>query len=309
MSDAAKNKNELTDCEAQKLNSLLTSLLGYFDRLCKRNGLRYFLTEETLLAAVLIHDLLPQSSRIAAAMPRSDYEKLLLLMRGKTEEGRLEFFIPGRDGSSYYPYARILMKRTEIVTKKTFALDKEQSKLSLDIFSMDASATVKGSRWTIKRAGTWTSALRKKLISKRLASGTETDEDQELLSFEYGKSEGIEAQIKEFFPKSIALRLRDGVIKKMSSETKEYLFYVRTGDEGSYDRILERQLVMPGASISIGPHAYTVPSKAHEVLTNFYGDYHAMLLKSAEINPIKNISLDEVFWADVIHAKDPAILL
>lgn len=60
----------------KKVWAVEMEILEYFDRLCKKHGLRYFMDYGTLLGAVRHQGFIPWDDDIDVAMFRSDYERL-----------------------------------------------------------------------------------------------------------------------------------------------------------------------------------------------------------------------------------------
>ncbi|MFQ9057363.1 MAG: LicD family protein [[Eubacterium] siraeum] len=64
-------KKELADLKAKELDILVK-----FDRMCKENNLRYFITAGTLLGAVRHKGFIPWDDDIDVVMLRKDFKKL-----------------------------------------------------------------------------------------------------------------------------------------------------------------------------------------------------------------------------------------
>lgn len=65
----------------KKAHRILTDLVGEFDRVCRNNGLHYYLICGSLIGAVRHHNHIPWDDDIDVAMPRADYKKLKKLAR------------------------------------------------------------------------------------------------------------------------------------------------------------------------------------------------------------------------------------
>lgn len=60
-----------------KLHSELLSIIDEVDKVCAKNGLRYYLAEGTLLGAVRHHGFIPWDDDLDIAMPRNDFERFI----------------------------------------------------------------------------------------------------------------------------------------------------------------------------------------------------------------------------------------
>mgnify|MGYP000166953466 CR=1 FL=1 len=76
------SEKELADLKAKELDILVK-----FDRMCKENNLRYFITAGTLLGAVRHKGFIPWDDDIDLIMPREDYEKLLAIWNEAAPKG------------------------------------------------------------------------------------------------------------------------------------------------------------------------------------------------------------------------------
>ena len=74
-----------TDRRALQLEEL--TVLEELDRICKKHGLRYFLTAGTLLGAVRHKGFIPWDDDIDVAMPREDYDRLAKICESELSEG------------------------------------------------------------------------------------------------------------------------------------------------------------------------------------------------------------------------------
>ncbi|MBD5554762.1 MAG: LicD family protein [Roseburia sp.] len=107
-------------------------ILSAFADYCDTHGLRYYLCGGTLLGAVRHKDFIPWDDDIDILMPRPDYIRLQKLVE-KQPIASYYHFKCFEQGSSLFPFGKIVDIRTKVVTKYN-DLD---SVLWIDIFPMD----------------------------------------------------------------------------------------------------------------------------------------------------------------------------
>lgn len=104
--DTTRFKKKIDDMD--KVHELQLELLSFFDDVCKKNNLRYFLAGGTLLGAVRHKGFIPWDDDIDLAMPRDDYEKFLKLAPTLPEEYRV--LIPAKTPKFHLVFAKIVNK-------------------------------------------------------------------------------------------------------------------------------------------------------------------------------------------------------
>ena len=67
----------MTQVLSEKLQETLLDMLKTVDRFCEENGIRYFLSFESLLGAVRNNGLVSWQNYINIVMPRNDYERFV----------------------------------------------------------------------------------------------------------------------------------------------------------------------------------------------------------------------------------------
>ncbi len=98
-----------------EIKGIELSLLIEFDKLCKKNGLYYTLCGGTLLGAVRHGGFIPWDDDIDVLMPRPDYDKLLNDINiDKENLPAYMKFVSWKDGSSYFPFIKLVDDRTRI---------------------------------------------------------------------------------------------------------------------------------------------------------------------------------------------------
>lgn len=125
----------LVESKMKKIWAVELDLLIEFDRVCKKNNLRYFLIFGTLLGAVRHQGFVPWDDDIDVAMPRMDYERLLKL----SEEFKKPYFLQSifsNDGSCY-SFAKLRNSNTSAVTNK-FCYESFNQGIWIDINPLDS---------------------------------------------------------------------------------------------------------------------------------------------------------------------------
>ena len=90
------SEKELADLKAKELDILVK-----FDRMCKENNLRYFITAGTLLGAVRHKGFIPWDDDIDVVMLRKDFKKLNGVCKKALPEG---LFLQDKKNDKGYPF-------------------------------------------------------------------------------------------------------------------------------------------------------------------------------------------------------------
>lgn len=124
-----------TDRRTLQLDEL--TVLEELDRICKKHGLRYFLTAGTLLGAVRHKGFIPWDDDIDVAMPREDYDRLAKLCEreGELAEG---FFYQSEKTERLHTFffAKIRKDGTEVTEHLLEGVDIHNG-CYVDIFPLD----------------------------------------------------------------------------------------------------------------------------------------------------------------------------
>lgn len=111
----------------------LIQMLVRFDRFCRENNLSYYLAWGTLLGAVRHHGFIPWDDDVDLAMPRKDYEKLILLC--KDWDLPYNFFCYELDETYPFYFGKISDKNT--VLKSLHMREIPDLGLFIDVFPVD----------------------------------------------------------------------------------------------------------------------------------------------------------------------------
>lgn len=114
-----------------ELKSVELEMLKFIDKVCKKEGLRYFLCGGTLLGAVRHQGFIPWDDDIDIFMPRPDYEKLIELTKDSKEYRLLSEV----DDGYYYNFGKLVDKRTLLVEQQVNPID--GMGIYIDIFPVD----------------------------------------------------------------------------------------------------------------------------------------------------------------------------
>ena len=94
----------MTQVLSEKLQETLLDMLKTVDWFCEENGIRYFLSFESLLGAVRNNGLVSWQNYINIVMPRNDYERFVTSFKTLKE---YRVFTYQNEDNYYYPYAQV----------------------------------------------------------------------------------------------------------------------------------------------------------------------------------------------------------
>lgn len=119
--------------DIKEIQKLHYESLQYLKRICEENGLKYFLSNGTLLGAVKYQGFIPWDDDVDILMPREDYDKLLSLPN--IENDKYQLFAKEKYANWKMPYAKLSLKST--VLQETSADYGCSCGLAIDIFPLD----------------------------------------------------------------------------------------------------------------------------------------------------------------------------
>ena len=116
---ALAREKKMGNYDVRTLQLRLLDILADFDRVCRENDLRYYMTYGTMLGAVRHKGFIPWDDDIDLGMPRPDYERLIAHWREWLPE-HLEFVCSEND--SLYPVAfgKIQDARTTLIERRHY---------------------------------------------------------------------------------------------------------------------------------------------------------------------------------------------
>lgn len=122
---------EITDIKELQLIEL--DILKYFDWICRKNNLTYFLAGGTLLGAIRHKGFIPWDDDVDVIMPRQDFERLIELF--KKDNSNYTLLYPGCSSDYYYTFGKLIDNRT-VLDEYTYS-DIEGMGVYIDIFILD----------------------------------------------------------------------------------------------------------------------------------------------------------------------------
>ena len=259
--------------ELQELHHKLYETLQFLDRVCKEQGLNYYLAYGTLLGAVRHRGFIPWDDDIDVWMKREDYMKLLQYLRSQNTDERFRLnegeYKPKGDRPSEFQM-RILDTHTKI--NRQFASTNIDAYLWIDIFALDS--------FPIEKKAKYLKKFKRRLLWYKIARCKNFVIDNGSL---YSKFNKIIYKLHNKF----------GFFKWTLKEEKEiektYKALTRYGNEGEYyfsyaavylDKsekcIFEKKWFETSTDLLFVNKEFSSPSGWHEVLTTLYKEYMVM---------------------------------
>ncbi len=125
----------LTTSDLENMHKIQLNMLIEFDKICRRNNIKYILDAGTLLGAVRHQGFIPWDDDIDVRMLRDDYEKFCVVANKELPE---TMFFQNYKNDKGYPwmYSKIRMKGTKAVRIGQDRLNMEEG-IYMDIFPCD----------------------------------------------------------------------------------------------------------------------------------------------------------------------------
>lgn len=123
------------DEKRKKIWAVELDLLIEFDKVCRKNNLKYFVMGGSLIGIIRHKGYIPWDDDIDVAMLRADYEKLMEI--GKDAFNNPYFLQnPDTDEGYYFSYAKLRNSNTSAVSYP-FRYEKFNQGIAIDIFPLD----------------------------------------------------------------------------------------------------------------------------------------------------------------------------
>ena len=120
----------------RELQLIELDILKEVDRICKKNGITYYLGEGSLLGAIRHQGFIPWDDDLDILMPRSEYEKFLSIVDAELSD-KYDWVTEKKDKSYYLPFAKIFSVEKHGFLNKDICLDDRYKGPFIDIFPLD----------------------------------------------------------------------------------------------------------------------------------------------------------------------------
>lgn len=245
-----------TDEKLDQLHSCLLRIILEVDRVCRKNGITYFLGGGTLLGAVRNGGFLPWDEDADLMMKRDDYERF---RRAAKKELGADFFIQDHetDPHSHRPYIRVRLNGTIMATDFSSHFPSSHQGIFVDIFCHDKTAKSRiGQKLHIAATVAVNSLVFRKWES--MAEGI--------------RSNGIKSIISRPFPIRLIEKWQDRIYRLFDRKAENKFLYDGMGKHLRRGGFPEKWLDDNKRIIFEG-HMLPVPSGYDEYLKWLYGDY------------------------------------
>ena len=101
--------------KSEEIKKIEQAILDYIDSICKTNNIKYYISDGTLLGAVRHKGFIPWDDDIDISMPRSDYNRFISIMSGRTDRP-YKFQSFGITPKYFYEFSKVVDTRTTIET-------------------------------------------------------------------------------------------------------------------------------------------------------------------------------------------------
>jgi lipopolysaccharide cholinephosphotransferase len=111
-------------------------ILDYVVDICEKNNLRYYLAGGTLLGAIRHKGFIPWDNDIDISLPRTDYDKLMMLLENNNNQGQYKMLKFTEHGDYAFPYCKVVDNRTYVVEVFGWT-HSDDFGVNIDIFPID----------------------------------------------------------------------------------------------------------------------------------------------------------------------------
>ncbi len=241
----------------KKLQRLELEILIEVDKFCKKNKIKYYLSEGTLLGAVRHKGFIPWDDDIDIMMPREDYEKFLELSLKKFNKNYKIQFIE-TEPNYWVIAAKVRMLKNNDYYQKDVLKITSNAGVYIDVFPLDYLPEIYSKNIAINFK-----IIR--LLRRML-----------WLKTGFSKKKTLRNRFLKFFANFISVKKYHELIKKRMTKYNDgpHKYIV---NYGSYYPL--SKLVMPknvygdGKIFEFEGKKFPVPDDYDYVLTNIYGDY------------------------------------
>lgn len=266
------------DENRKKVWAVEIDLLIEFDKICRKNGLKYFLMAGSLLGAVRHKGFIPWDDDMDVVMPREDYEKFLKL--GKEIEHPYFLQTCYTDHGFYYAHAKIRNSNTAAIDYP-FMYQGFNLGIFIDILPLDNFDPEKGK----DTFATIDKLINENSVAMRLTHPNLSDRDIERVKNYKGKS-----PISTF-------ELIDSLSKESNNTYTGFVSTLAATTYGIKRAVFPASCFENSISCEYNGVITLIPKGYHDILSIMYGDY----MKYPKINERGQWHSNVRFFPDVAY--------
>ena len=253
-----KKAKSLSKSELRELQLVTLDILKVVIDFCNKHGIRYYLSEGSLLGAIRHGGFIPWDDDMDIAMPREDYEKFMKLW-GTDVHNDCRLFHHSTYPKYYLPFAKVIFmgkcKFSSLIRTSLRSMNEIKGP-GIDIFPLDETTQI--SLELLKRASN-IRKYRNVLLTKVYYIKNPQKRKTYSLAAAFTSYKSLQRKLNKLFTKD-------------NGKGEKYI----TNFASAYNiskEIFEKDWFEPAREIEFEGITVTVPAKSEEILTQIYGDY------------------------------------
>lgn len=263
--------HELTKEESFQLKRVLLSIFDDLADFCDKNGLKIMLLGGSALGAVRHKGFIPWDDDLDAGMHRSDYNKLIQLVKNGALSDKYDFTFPDKDKDTKNLFFKMYLKNTKCVELYD---DNEifPNGIFIDVFPIE---NAPNNRFLQKIKGLIADAISYTSVSvlyhQYRSSTMENYMSSSPKSKRRFKTRLLLGKLASVFMKHQKWAF---YFDQFVSNTKDSKFLcIPTGRKHYCGEIIEVNTIFPLKQLPFEDRIYNVPNDVNKYLQNLYGDY------------------------------------
>jgi len=255
------------DPQLRKIQESCLEILKATAKICDDNNLTYYLCGGTLLGAIRHKGFIPWDDDIDIAMPREDYEKLIIIANNTLNERyKLRHYSIYRDNNVPHFHA-IQIVDTETYVTREWTKTKEDIPVWIDVFPLDGAPSNKLQRMVHYY---YYHAIQYLMLISNKCNTINIKKKRNLFQrlfiwfiFEFNIG-------KDWNTKKLMYKM-DSILKKYPFNNSNHLssFHGTLGKK----EILKTEWYKNRTKLEFENAEFWVPKKYHEIMVHYYGDY------------------------------------
>ena len=256
----------------RKVQLVELGILKDLDRVCKANDITYFIAQGTLLGAAKYKGFIPWDDDVDVIIPYKDLEKL---KNTYPCQGNDKYMYTSFNVEKYFPLPWSKIRAKDTLSRPVRYKDLPINwGICIDLFPFFSLSDNR----IVRKAESFLIKVGHKLLMSKMTK--------------YEEGHGIVTRLVEKLPINIKHIYCNALIKHLASN-KDDSRYVWITSKGG--RVLERSLILGEPThLQFEDAVFPVPSRYHEYLTEFYGDYMAPLPESEQRG--HDMTMGDIEW-------------